>query len=65
MLVFKLLHLQHTGHHLSLDGAEHHVLDVDSVNSSSDYFSCLYVKPRFVRKECQPLIGLTYSDRQL
>jgi hypothetical protein len=49
------LHLQHTRHQLSLDGAGLLVLDVDSVNSSSDYFANLCtsgLKPCFITKEC-------------
>jgi hypothetical protein len=38
-----LLALKHTRHQLSLDGAGLHGLDVDSVNSSSDYFAYLYI----------------------
>jgi hypothetical protein len=33
------LHTHHTRHELSLDGAELRGFDVDSVNSSSDYFA--------------------------
>jgi hypothetical protein len=37
------LHLQHTGHQLSLDGEGLSWLDVDSVNSGIDYFAYLCV----------------------
>jgi hypothetical protein len=37
------LHLQHTRHQLSLDGAGLPGLDVDSVNSNSDYFVYLCI----------------------
>jgi hypothetical protein len=37
------LHLQHIRHQLSLDGAGFHGLDMDSLNSISDYFAYLYI----------------------
>jgi hypothetical protein len=37
------MHLQYTGHQFSLDGAGLRGLDVDSVNSSSDYFAYFYI----------------------
>jgi hypothetical protein len=37
------LHLKHTRHQLSPDGAGLHGLDVDSVNSSGDYFAYLCI----------------------
>jgi hypothetical protein len=37
------LHLQHTRHQLSLEGAGLRGLDVDSANSSSDYFAYLCI----------------------
>jgi hypothetical protein len=60
------LHLQHTRHQLSLDGAGLHGLDVGSVNYSSDYlriYVSLQAKPRFDRKECQLRFDLTFEDR--
>jgi hypothetical protein len=37
------LHLQHTRHKLSLHGVGPHGIDVDSVNSSGDYFAYLWI----------------------
>jgi hypothetical protein len=37
------LHLQHTRHQISLDGAGLRGLDMDSVNFSSDYFAYLCI----------------------
>jgi hypothetical protein len=48
----------------SLNVAGFRWLHVDSVNSSSDYFAYLCkVKPRFIRKEFQLRIDLTFDDR--
>jgi hypothetical protein len=43
LIVQKSLDLQQTRHQLSLDGAELRGLDVDSVNSSRDYFAYLCI----------------------
>jgi hypothetical protein len=37
------MHIQHTRHQLPLDGVGLRGLDVDSVNSSSDYFTYLCI----------------------
>jgi hypothetical protein len=54
------LHLQHTRHQLSLDGAGLHELDVDSVKSSSDYFpySCIPSSETTLHQE-----GMSTTDR--
>jgi hypothetical protein len=49
-----------------LDGAGLRGLDVDYADSSRDYFAhyaSLQVKPRFIGKECQMRIDLTFEDR--
>jgi hypothetical protein len=54
------LHLQHTRHQLSLDGAELHGLYVHS-GSPVATILCIYVslqvKPCFIRKECKTADG--------
>jgi hypothetical protein len=60
------LHLQHNRHQLSLDGAGLNGLDVDSVNSSSDYFAYLCILPNNTtlhQKECQLRMDVTFDDR--
>jgi hypothetical protein len=59
------LHLEHTRHQLSLDGAGLCRLDVDSENSSSNYFVYLCIparEPMLLRKEYQLRIDLTFDD---
>jgi hypothetical protein len=60
-----ILPLQHARLQLSLDGAGLCGLDVDSLNSISDfaYFSILQVIQCFIRKECQLRIDLTLDDK--
>jgi hypothetical protein len=60
------LHLQHTRHQFSLDGAGLRGLDVVSENFSSDIlriYVSLQAEPRFIRKQCQLRIDVTFGDR--
>jgi hypothetical protein len=56
------LHLQHTSHQLSLDGARLHGLDVDSVNSSSDYFVylCIPASETMLHQKRMPIVDRSH-----
>jgi hypothetical protein len=56
------LHTLHTRHQLSLDGVGLGELNVNSVNSSSDYFAYLYI-PASETTLHQLQIDLTFDDR--
>jgi hypothetical protein len=61
-----LLHLLHTRHQLSLDGAGLRGVDADSVNYSSDYFAYLCIpasESTLHQKKCELKIDLTFDDR--
>jgi hypothetical protein len=49
------MHLQHVRHQLSVDGEGLHGLDVDSVNSNSDYFASL----------CTPASETTLNQKRM
>jgi hypothetical protein len=60
------LHVKHTGHQLSLDGAGLHGLDVDCVNSSSDHFAylCISVSETMLDQKRMPIADRSHLRRQ-
>jgi hypothetical protein len=65
-LYISFFHLQHTGHQLSVDGAGLRVLEVDSVNSSSDYFAylCIPASETTLHQKRIPIVGRSHFQRQ-
>jgi hypothetical protein len=61
-----LLALKHTRRQLSLDGAGLHGLDVDSVNTSSDYFAylCIPASEATLHQKIMSIVDRSHIQRQ-